>query len=79
MRIADRICGQLEGYSCAVVMDIEELLTEVLTRADEMAVFHEIDRRIFCCHICGYWQPQNQNATPDAQEWVCKECHKDEA
>ena len=77
--IANRICHKLEGYSTAVVGEPDfEDISPALTHQEELALLREIDRRIFCCAECGYWQRQIENATPDAQNWVCKECHRDD-
>lgn len=40
----------------------------------------QLDMLVFCCTSCGWWFNQNDNAMNDDEdldEWICKECHRD--
>lgn len=80
LAISNKICAKLEGYSTAAVGDPGQYYEEdyALTNQEELALLRIIDGRIFCCAQCGYWQPQRDNATPNGQNWICKECHRDD-
>jgi hypothetical protein len=36
-----------------------------------------LDMIVFMCAKCEWWKPQCENATPDAGQWVCQECHRE--
>lgn len=38
-----------------------------------------LDKIVFECCTCGWWFRQCDNATPNASEWECKECHAESA
>lgn len=51
--------------------DLDPRIAEV---ADDDDFLKMLDSIVFCCRDCGWWKRQRENATPDAAEWVCKEC-----
>lgn len=79
--LAEKIAAKLEGYSVAAVGDIGDLAEDIIHRTlpakEELELLRAIDRRVFLCKSCGYWHRQIYNATPDAAEWECMECHDD--
>lgn len=45
---------------------------------DNMDFLKRFDALIFMCTSCGWWKRQRENATPDASEWQCQECFRED-
>lgn len=62
-------CGSLDEV--AEYYGLDAMTTEGLTEY--------VDERIFCCTVCGWWCPQDEEASEDAglDEWTCRDCVDD--
>lgn len=57
--------------------DLESLGEKFTEAADDTEFLKRLDLLVFCCVRCNWWKRQRENGTPEAAEWVCKECVED--
>lgn len=77
-RLAAHAANKLD-YTTDSLEELRERDEEIDAIADDMTFCRELDRLEFCCVCCGYWKPQRENGTPNASEWKCQECVRDDA
>lgn len=68
-RAAEKLCDTTEDL--AMLSETEDFEGCI----DNPDFCKALDVMIFMCAECNWWKRQRENATPDAAEWVCQECH----
>jgi hypothetical protein len=72
--LAARAAEKLE-YTTDSLDDLADNDPEIDGVRDDARFLQVFDSMIFCCTTCNWWKRQRENATPDAAEWECQECH----
>lgn len=63
------------NYTTMGLTEFCETHEKFATCEDNIDFCKALDLIIFMCKDCGWWKPQRENATPNASEWQCQECH----
>lgn len=66
--LIDRLRGTTESMTAVCEdLDLDDTDSEVCAA---------VDQEIFCCTLCGWWCPQDEESSEEAglDEWTCWDC-----